>query len=248
MPCNSFIDSYNQLTDTGNHDITLDSEFYSRYGHNFHNQNPQDPRKCQELLERSPSITWLKHEAAVINLTCPTGPRTTFKIFGSPYSPANGMWAFAYNADEAKHIWDPIPPDADFVLTHTPLKYYNDLTTSGRGCEDLRKALWRIRPRLAICGHVHEERGAERVRWNLEDVKHETMVERWDDPGRGNKKISLVDLTAEGPYPLDNDGKLDRRETCIVNAAIAASSYPHTGGKKFNKPIVVDIDLPVCDN
>lgn len=248
MPCISFIDRYNPLTDTGNHDITLDSEFYTKYGHNFHNQRSQDPRKCQELLERSPSVTWLKHEAAVISLTCPTGPRTTFKIFGSPYSPADGMWAFAYNADEAKHIWGPIPLNADIVLTHTPLKYHGDLTTSERGCEDLRKALWRIRPRLAICGHVHENRGTERVLWNLEDVEHGTMVEHWEDPGRGNKKISLVDLTAKGPHPLDNDGNLERRETCIVNAAIVASSYPHTGGKKFNKPIVVDVDLPVWEN
>ena len=65
---------------------------------------------------------------------------------------------------------------------------------------------------------------------------------------RGNKKISLVDLTAKGPHPLDNDGRLERRETCIVNAAIVASSYPHSGGKKFNKPIVVDVDLPVWEN
>ncbi|PVH84759.1 ser/Thr protein phosphatase [Cadophora sp. DSE1049] len=230
----------------GNHDITLDSDFYAQYGSDFHNQNPQDPRQCQELLEQSPSITWLKHEAAVVNLT--TGPRTTFKIFGSPYSPADGIWAFGYNADEAKHIWDPIPLDADIVLTHTPPKYHGDLKTCGRavGCEALRETLWRVRPRLAICGHVHEGRGAERVLWNPENTKYkEDRVVRWEDPGRNNKKSSLVDLTAKGRNPLDNDGSFGRKETCIVNAAIVASSYPHTGGKKFNKPMVTDIDLPV---
>jgi hypothetical protein len=42
-------------------------------------------------------------------------------------------------------------------------------------------------------------------------------------------------------------GRLRRKETCIINAAIMASNWPHkgNGGKKFNKPIVVDIDLPV---
>ena len=42
-------------------------------------------------------------------------------------------------------------------------------------------------------------------------------------------------------------GRLGRKETCIVNAAIMASSYPYTGagGERYNKPIVVDLELPV---
>ena len=45
-------------------------------------------------------------------------------------------------------------------------------------------------------------------------------------------------------------GRMGRRETCVINAAIMASSWPHkgSGGKKYNKPIVVDIDLPVWAN
>ena len=42
------------------------------------------------------------------------------------------------------------------------------------------------------------------------------------------------------------DKRLGRQETCIVNAAIMASSWSHkpTGGRKYNKAIVVDLDLP----
>lgn len=40
-------------------------------------------------------------------------------------------------------------------------------------------------------------------------------------------------------------GRMGRRETCVVNCAIMANNYPHVGGKRFNKPIVVDLDLPV---
>ena len=42
-------------------------------------------------------------------------------------------------------------------------------------------------------------------------------------------------------------GRLGRRETCIVNAAIMASSWPYRSENKrrYNKAIVVDIDLPV---
>lgn len=36
-----------------------------------------------------------------------------------------------------------------------------------------------------------------------------------------------------------------RKETCIVNAAVMATSWPHRGGKRFNAPIVVDLELPV---
>jgi hypothetical protein len=40
-------------------------------------------------------------------------------------------------------------------------------------------------------------------------------------------------------------GKPRRRETCIVNAAILANSWG--GRKRFNKPIIVDIDLPIWE-
>lgn len=320
----------------GNHDITLDTNFYNEFGLYFHNQNPQSPAQCQQLLDDSPSILWLKHEEATIDLASPTGPRTTFKIFGSPYSPAQDMWAFGYTPEEAADIWDSVPLDVDIMVTHTPAKYHCDERKDRRavGCEALRKALWRIRPRLAICGHVHESRGAQRVLWDLGDsnVKYkESSVAYWEETAKDNKKISLVDLTKKGGTPLLNDGsvgnwpddemvtrghsiiscstgslhghggassrnnsspgtnmagsdvfltalddmspqacrgqggvppskrcdlealsgRMGRKETCIINAAMMASSWPHSaagGGKRFNKPIVVDIDLPVWDN
>lgn len=45
-------------------------------------------------------------------------------------------------------------------------------------------------------------------------------------------------------------GRMGRQETCVINAAIMASSWPHksSGGKKYNKPIVVDVELPVRNN
>jgi hypothetical protein len=198
------------------------------------------------------------------------------------------------------------------------------------GCEVLRKAMWRVRPRLHVCGHVHEGRGAERVKWETAggNVAYaERGFESWEDQSGSGGKMSLVDLTAKKGKVLDNDGghpadvnhkdddsphhgtednsgqaegslphrqpsssayrfsatgqtvidgpsipgsatlslglaptrnrsparsdmaalrgRAGRRETCVVNCAIAATSYPHIGGKQYNKPIVVDIDLPV---
>lgn len=230
-------------------------------------------------------------------------------------------------------------------MTHAPPHSHCDYSASGRskGCEALRRALWRVRPLLSVCGHTHEGRGVERVRWKLDLPFCPYLEEKtkfWDDPGAGTNKLSLVDLTRKGGKELDNyydskyqvdatsnrvsfsppptpiessprklrrqalsrsrskrrsssrsrsrskprgvnshiataqvthpageeqsdepdrwhsrldalhisalSGRLDKKETCIVNAAITGTSWGQ-GPKKFNKPIVIDIDLPVWE-
>jgi hypothetical protein len=227
-----------------------------------------------------------------------------FKIFGSPYSLAWGTWAFGYAEDEGAHIWEEIPQNVDVVMTHTPPLHHCDKGVEHQqgGCPVLRDALQRIRPRLAVCGHIHEGRGAEFVRWKATEsdgTDEEDRTMKWNDPAKNSKEISLVDLTkrrdddaastrltchgderGDTPGPADTTESLVRRdanakysvisnpvpspaaqaqglasynglqcpETCIVNAAIMASSYhARAGGKRFNKPIVVDIDLPVWE-
>ena len=347
---------------TGNHDITLDKDFYAEHGLHFHNQYPQDSQACRDLFEEHPSITYLNHESTTVYLKKDGGPRTTFKVFGSPFSPANGLWAFGYPPEAASKLWAQIPLDTDIVVTHTPPKFHCDEAKGigAAGCEALRQTLWRVRPRLAVCGHVHEGRGAERVLWDLKSphVQYKELdTKYWTDPGRDNKKQSLLDLSTCGGLPLDNSddlnsetpavplfldpdepeqkwcrpwrsrcglatstrepisdpqiptttasheilplitnhhpahgeiafpssstwdspdaqtasypppgaaiatndvfsvgfdrsaitGRTGRRETCVVNAAIMAASWRRGTGqvKKFNKAIVVDLDLPV---
>lgn len=319
----------------GNHDVTLDKPFHDEYGSCFHNQTPQSPEECLNLLTSSPAITYLNHSSATVELTKHPLLKVSLNIFGSPYSPRGGMWAFGYDktcthevhggseqantlaptlsGPVAGELWSAIPLDTDIVVTHTPPYSHCDESTSKRramGCEDLRRALWRVRPRLAVCGHVHEGRGVERVRWDTLGTTGtpyaELGVDRWDDPGAapGSRKLSLVDLTARGGWgrPLGNDGaplrhgspadrlaqssscrhfedgcatalpgfgtrgvggnpdvsvrcdrralccRMGRKETCVVNCAIAATSWPHQGGKRFNKPVVVDLDLPVIED
>ncbi|KAJ3478491.1 hypothetical protein NLG97_g8565 [Lecanicillium saksenae] len=80
----------------GNHDITLDADFYAKHGHDFHNKKLESHEACLELLKSSPSITYLQHEMTTIKLSSPAGPRTEFTVFGSPRAPAFGKWAFYY--------------------------------------------------------------------------------------------------------------------------------------------------------
>ena len=165
------------MTHAGNHDITLDADFYRQHGLYFHNQHPQDPQECLQLLTRSSTIKYLNHQSADIRLTKEGGPQTTFKIFGSPYSPARGLWAFGFPLEEASQLWDQIPLDTDIIVTHTPPKFHCD-ESGGRGsagCEVLRQTLWRVRPRLAVCGHIHEGRGVERITWDLAALKSEAL-------------------------------------------------------------------------
>jgi hypothetical protein len=229
----------------GNHDLTLDTEFYRIYGSYRHNSVPQVAEDCQALLTQAKTLTYLLHESRTFQLTSPTGPRTTFSVFGSPWSPAwGGAWAFQYppsnNPFETNHaaktLWGAIPLDTDIVITHGPAHTHCDESRSreAAGCEILRQQLWRVRPRLALCGHIHEARGAERVRWDLES-KNTRYAEigrtGWQDPNPDSDKNALINLTAKSGAPLDNDGS-----RCPANSdpkpKFKSKSYQGVGGRK----------------
>lgn len=294
---------------TGNHDTTLDEPFFFSNENKWKWPQPQDTAACRRLLTESTSITYLENEAATIFLTSPKGPKTSLKIFGSPCSPGTRGWAFQY-ADEtaAKQLWTKIEDDVDIVVTHTPAHGHCDTAFEGEraGCRVLSQHLASVRPMLQICGHIHHGRGVERIKWPLSTtstVVHPVRsVESWNDPGAGNKKLSLVDLTQKGRHPIDNGGratyhaKLDvlqdlldkrpdvwnrrdggaieyrhshdagstmantegisfrssmdkgvrRNESVVINAAFL---HQRMSGKaiEFNKPIVVDVELPVWE-
>lgn len=200
-------------------------------------------------------------------------------------------------------------------MTHTPPHSHLDTRGEQRtGCKALNRALRQVRPCLAVCGHVHEARGVERVRWEFassgkestirereDEHRDEDYIERVTLPPSGSKKQCITDLTGRKERRLDSCGigsrsiaasflpeqnivnvpssgqgdgntlkspmtnqqvssenisyqddeylrlRSLRRETCIVNSAIMATSWPHRGGKKFNSPIVVDLELPQAD-
>jgi hypothetical protein len=70
------------------------------------------------------------------------------------------------------------------------------------------------------------------------------VVEGSSDPaGRDEGAGASSDVSGVGAQGMGD--RAGRRETCVVNCAIMANGWPHLGGKRFNKPIVVDIDLPV---
>ncbi|EEA27546.1 hypothetical protein TMatcc_004151 [Talaromyces marneffei ATCC 18224] len=275
----------------GNHDVSLDPEFYAKHGSHFHGDSTGREKnatsidivnKFKDKSATPKSIIFLNHEYAAIKLTRPDGPHTMFKVFGSPFSRFSGLWAFGYSSlpEDGDRLWSQIPLDTDILVTHTPPlglcdrqpgeNTPTDTPGSGSGvygCKQLLHVMGNIRPMLAVCGHIHEGRGYQRVMWHEAENGFASPMTTTVAPlpSISSKKQNLIDLTGKKQRALENRGSHTtqpysleggdahanrrlRKETCIVNAAIMARSWPYIGGKAFNRPIVVDINLPVWND
>ena len=94
------------------------------------------------------------------------------KFWGSPWQPVYGGWAFNLpRGEELREKWEMIPLTTDILVTHCPPKGIGDFIKPGRheGCEDLLNAVLRIKPKLHVFGHIHEDYG-------LHKHEHTTFV------------------------------------------------------------------------
>ncbi|KAK0930729.1 hypothetical protein LTR91_010488 [Friedmanniomyces endolithicus] len=202
---------------------------------------PTDTGLCRKLLTENKSFTYLENSSALIEIP---DKNVSLRVFGSPYSRDRGRqnWAFQYPDERAEEIWSAILDDTDVLVTHTPPAGHCDTSSHWveGGCPGLTATIGRVKPLLHVCGHCHEGRGAEMLRWG-ERPGTVAIVRKWEDPGAGNKKQSLLNLTGSraGEMPLEVN-----QETAVVNASIVARSFGR-GGMAFNKPIVVDLVVPV---
>ncbi|TKA68926.1 hypothetical protein B0A55_08467 [Friedmanniomyces simplex] len=226
----------------GNHDLSLDEGYELKHAEGWRVQ-PDETERCRELVMQNKSFTYLEHSSICIDVP---HKDVSLRIFGSPYSPDRGRqnWAFQYPHYLAEDLWNAIPAETDILVTHTPPAGHCDTSSHWveGGCPALSKALERVKPLLHVCGHCHEGRGAEIVRWGEGPGAVARAIRKWEDPGARNKKQSLLDLTGSrrgGEMPLEAG-----KETGVVNASIVAKSFGR-GGRVFNKPVVVDLDVPV---
>ena len=117
----------------GNHDFYFETE---------------SQEQIEELLPKN--ITYLKDSSTTIN---------EFKIWGSPITPWFFNWAFnRHRGEQINRHWDLIPPDTDILITHGPIFRTLDKNSEGQhvGCKDLFNKVQEIRPKVHICGHIHE--------------------------------------------------------------------------------------------
>lgn len=87
------------------------------------------------------------------------------RIYGSPWQPWFFNWAFnAHRGNPIAEKWAKIPTDTDILITHGPVRKVLDMTCTGQhvGCDDLLARIREVKPRLHVCGHIHEAGGVER--------------------------------------------------------------------------------------
>ena len=83
-------------------------------------------------------------------------------FYGSPWQPTFQHWAF--NLERGKEIqkkWQLIHSDTDVLITHGPVFGILDEIFSGEnvGCEALLSKVEEIKPKVHVCGHIHEGYG-----------------------------------------------------------------------------------------
>lgn len=88
------------------------------------------------------------------------------KVYGTPWQPVFFDWAFNLAEPQLAKKWELVPDDADVLVFHGPPAGYGDLTDRGvrTGSPSQLEAIRRVKPKLAVFGHIHEGRG----QWTLE--------------------------------------------------------------------------------
>ena len=139
-----FIDWYeqipipNKIFVPGNHDTSIERNLV----------------KASDFITRG--IHLLNHDWMDVN---------GIKIFGSPYTPTYGQWAFMKSRETINRVWEQIPEGMDIVAVHGPCKGMLDCSYDRQNvleyCGDsaLRKhILYRVKPKYFLSGHIHNHK------------------------------------------------------------------------------------------
>lgn len=246
----------------GNHELSLDAAYWASEG-----GSAADAASSRALVSRDPgsyasSLGIHVLDEGTHDFVLASG--ASLRVYASPYTPENGFSAFQYPSKEDRYNpKDDRAPEhsrnvasaesvipgyeeeerrVDVVMTHGPMRYVLDDTGRGSGgCEHLRRAIARAKPKLMCFGHVHPGWGAERVKY--EDSKEDPIVsvaKEWVGKNQAKLKgyAALPPTSAEDWKDSWKDGRIG--QTLCVNAAIVDD----TGGPG-NWPWLVDMDLQV---
>ena len=84
------------------------------------------------------------------------------KIYGSPWTPCFGGWAFNGRPEKLERLWSQIPNDTDILVTHGPPHEILDLVLEGERVGDpiLRNRISQLNQlKLHVFGHLHLQGG-----------------------------------------------------------------------------------------
>ncbi|KAF1841487.1 Metallophos-domain-containing protein [Cucurbitaria berberidis CBS 394.84] len=246
-----------KLVIAGNHEISLDKQYYLSEGGSL-----ADIAAAQAMISPDPTseaskggVTFLSEGTHTFRISS----GATFSIYASPYTPEYGTSGFQYptnedrfNPPENTPLWahnvgteeSKVPSNIDIVMTHGPPKYILDSTSDGRsaGCEHLRKALERVKPKLHCFGHIHKSYGAQRIEYDKSSKSKDEagsiipIAKEWVGKNQAKKK-GFASLPP-GSLEVFRKGN----QTLCINAAMEGED-----GQLENAPWVVDLDLKVSE-
>lgn len=95
------------------------------------------------------------------------------KIFGTPWVLPYGFWSFMREEEFLRERFSAIPDDTDIVISHGPPYGYLDVcqkmitedtehlwpVSVHTGSHALMETIERVKPKLVLCGHIHQGRG-----------------------------------------------------------------------------------------
>lgn len=119
------------------------------------------------------------------------------KIWGSAITPWFYDWAWnRHRGNEIKQHWNKIPANIDIVITHGPVYGILDKTpdTYDRpgthvGCEELLLKLQELKPKIHICGHIHDGYGNHKT-----DATEFYNVSICDERYRPSNKPTIIKI------------------------------------------------------
>ncbi len=128
-----------KLLVAGNHDWCLQDE----------------PADAEAMLT---NVTYLRDRETLVE---------GLRFYGSPWTPVFFDWAFSrQRGARLAERWRLIPENVDVLITHGPPHGILDEVMIGTraesvGCEELRRRVEEVRPRLHVFGHIHEGYGQQ---------------------------------------------------------------------------------------
>lgn len=90
------------------------------------------------------------------------------KFWGTPWQPYYGGWAFNLYEEQLVDKWELIPDNTDVVIVHGSPYLHGDKVTylcdgdfigEHVGSPSLLRRIEKVKPKLVVCGHIHQGRG-----------------------------------------------------------------------------------------
>lgn len=110
------------------------------------------------------------------------------RFWGTPWVPVLRNWAFYGDDRKLDEVYDYVPDGTDVMVTHGPPLGHCDKTVPmfgsvNAGARQALETIKRVRPKLVVCGHIHEGHGLSMV--DHTTVENVSYVNEDYDPVHG---------------------------------------------------------------